>query len=53
VDVRTQRDVWAQSYDGDLHHTLKTQSEIARSVAEQLRSILDRQEEADLKKPTG
>jgi TolB-like protein/DNA-binding winged helix-turn-helix (wHTH) protein len=53
VDVRTQRDLWAQSYDGDIHHTLKTQSEIAHSIAEQLRSILDRQEEADLKKPTG
>ena len=53
VDVRTQRDLWAQSYDGDIHHTLKTQSEIAHSIAEQLRSILDRQEEAALKKPTG
>jgi TolB-like protein/DNA-binding winged helix-turn-helix (wHTH) protein len=53
VDVRTQRDLWAQSYDGDIHHTLKTQSEIAHSIAEQLRSILDRQKEAALKKPTG
>jgi TolB-like protein/DNA-binding winged helix-turn-helix (wHTH) protein len=53
VDVRTQRDLWAQSYDGDIHHTLKTQSEIAHSIAEQLRGILDRQEEAALKKPTG
>jgi TolB-like protein/DNA-binding winged helix-turn-helix (wHTH) protein len=53
VEMPTQRDVWAQSYEGDINHTLKTQSEIASSIAEQLRSVLDRQEEAALKKPTG
>jgi TolB-like protein/DNA-binding winged helix-turn-helix (wHTH) protein len=53
VEMPSERDVWAQSYEADLHHTLKTQSEIAHSIAEQLRSILDRQEEAALKKPTG
>jgi TolB-like protein/DNA-binding winged helix-turn-helix (wHTH) protein len=50
VEMPTERDVWAQSYEGDIQHPLKTQNEVARSIAEQLRSILDRQEEAALKK---
>lgn len=53
VEMPTQRDVWAQSYEVDLHHTLKTQSEIAHAIAEQIRSILDQQQEAALKKPMG
>jgi len=52
VEMPTERDVWAQSYERDLNHTLKTQSEIARSIAEELRGVLDRQEAA-LKKPAG
>jgi TolB-like protein/DNA-binding winged helix-turn-helix (wHTH) protein len=46
----TEREVWAQSYEGDLHRPLKTQSDIAGTIAEQFRSILDKQEEAALKK---
>jgi TolB-like protein/DNA-binding winged helix-turn-helix (wHTH) protein len=53
VEMPSGRDVWAQSYEANLNHTLKTQSEIARSITEQLRSILDRQQEAALKKPAG
>jgi TolB-like protein/DNA-binding winged helix-turn-helix (wHTH) protein len=53
VEMPTERDVWAQSYEGDFEHPLKTQSEIARSITEQLRGILDQQEEAGLKKPAG
>ncbi len=49
----TERDVWAQSYEGDLHRPLKTQSDIAGTIAEQFRSILDRQEETALKKTDG
>jgi TolB-like protein/DNA-binding winged helix-turn-helix (wHTH) protein len=45
VEMPTARDVWAQSYEGDLHDTLKTQSGIARSITEQLQMILDRQRE--------
>ncbi len=52
VEMPTETDVWAQSYERDLNHTLKTQSEIARSIAEELRGVLDRQEAA-LKKPAG
>jgi TolB-like protein len=53
VEMPTERDVWAQSYEGDFEHPLQTQSEIARSITEQLRGILDQQEEAGLKKPAG
>ncbi len=49
----SERDVWAQSYEGDLHRPLKTQSDIASTIAEQFRSILDRQQEAAVKKPVG
>jgi TolB-like protein/DNA-binding winged helix-turn-helix (wHTH) protein/Flp pilus assembly protein TadD len=50
IEMPTERDVWAQSYEGDLHDTLKLQSGIARAIAEQFRIILDRQEGAALKK---
>jgi TolB-like protein/DNA-binding winged helix-turn-helix (wHTH) protein len=49
----TERDVWAQSYEGDLHRPLKTQSDIAGTIAEQFRSILDQQDKTALKKPDG
>jgi TolB-like protein/DNA-binding winged helix-turn-helix (wHTH) protein len=48
IDVPTERDVWAQSYEGDLHDTLKLQSEIAGEIVEQFRIILNRQERAPL-----
>ena len=41
IDVPTERDVWAQSYEGDLHDTLKLQSEIAGEIVEQFRIILN------------
>jgi TolB-like protein/DNA-binding winged helix-turn-helix (wHTH) protein len=54
IEMPSERDVWAQSYASDLHHPLKIQGEIAGKIAEQFRSILDRQEEeAALKMPTG
>ena len=48
TEMPTERDIWAQSYEGDIHDTLKLQSEIARVIAQQLRGILDRQEQAPL-----
>ncbi|WP_454616640.1 winged helix-turn-helix domain-containing protein [Bradyrhizobium cenepequi] len=51
IEIPTERDVWAQSYEGDLHDTLKLQSEIARAIAEQFRIILNRQERVPLAKP--
>jgi TolB-like protein/DNA-binding winged helix-turn-helix (wHTH) protein len=52
IEMPSERDIWAQSYESELQHPLKIQSEIAGKIAEQFRSILDRQEEvAALKKP--
>jgi TolB-like protein/DNA-binding winged helix-turn-helix (wHTH) protein len=53
VKMPSERDVWAQSYERDLQHPLKTQSEIAQSIADELRNILDRQQEEALRKPAG
>jgi TolB-like protein/DNA-binding winged helix-turn-helix (wHTH) protein len=53
VEMPTERDVWAQSYEMDLQHPLETQSEVAHSIAEELKSMLDRQDEDALRKPTG
>jgi TolB-like protein/DNA-binding winged helix-turn-helix (wHTH) protein len=50
--MSTERDVWAQSYESDLHHPLKIQSDIAGTIGGQFRSILDRQKETALKKQT-
>jgi TolB-like protein/DNA-binding winged helix-turn-helix (wHTH) protein len=52
IEIPTERDVWAQSYEGDLHDTLKLQSEIASAIAEQFRMILNRQERVSLTKST-
>jgi TolB-like protein/DNA-binding winged helix-turn-helix (wHTH) protein len=53
VKMPSERDVWAQSYERDIQHPLKTQSEIAQSIADELRNILDRQQEDALRKPAG
>jgi TolB-like protein/DNA-binding winged helix-turn-helix (wHTH) protein len=50
IDVLTGRDVWAQSYEGPAHDTLKLQSQIASQIVEQFRIILNQQERAPLKK---
>jgi TolB-like protein/DNA-binding winged helix-turn-helix (wHTH) protein len=51
IEMPTERDVWAQSYERGLQHTIKTQNEIAHSIAEQLRGLLDRQEKAAQNRP--
>src|ERR1700761_3480912 len=51
IEMPTERDVWAQSYERGLQHTIKTQNEIAHSIADQLRSLLDRQEKAAQQNP--
>ena len=53
VKMPSERDVWAQSYERDTQHPLKTQSEIAQSIADEIRNILDRQQEDALRKPAG
>jgi hypothetical protein len=51
VKMPSERDVWAQSYERDTEHPLKTQSEIAQAIANELRNVLDRQQEDALRKP--
>ena len=53
VKMPGEQDVWAQSYERDIQHPLNNQSEIAQSIADELRNILDRQQEDALGKPAG
>jgi TolB-like protein/DNA-binding winged helix-turn-helix (wHTH) protein len=48
IDASTERDIWAQSYEGNVRDTLKLQGEIAGEIVEQFRIILNRQERAPL-----
>jgi TolB-like protein/DNA-binding winged helix-turn-helix (wHTH) protein/Flp pilus assembly protein TadD len=50
VEVPADRHIWAQSYEGDLRDTLVLQSNVARAIAEQIRTTLNRQEQAALEK---
>ena len=50
IDVPTERELWAQSYEAEFHDALKLQNETARAIAEQFRSILNRQEGAPLER---
>jgi TolB-like protein/DNA-binding winged helix-turn-helix (wHTH) protein len=52
IAASTERDIWAQSYEGDVHDTLKLQGEIAGEIVEQFRIILNRQERAPLNNST-
>src|SRR5438874_7513617 len=45
VDVRTDRHLWAQTYDRDLADVFAIQSEIAKTIADQLQAKLTGQEE--------
>jgi TolB-like protein/DNA-binding winged helix-turn-helix (wHTH) protein len=51
VKMPGEQDVWAQSYERDIQHPLNNQSEIAQSIADELRNILDRQQEGALREP--
>jgi TolB-like protein len=48
IQVRDDKHVWAQSYEGDIRDTLALQSKVARTVAEQIRVTLSRYEKAAL-----
>jgi TolB-like protein/class 3 adenylate cyclase/cytochrome c-type biogenesis protein CcmH/NrfG len=53
IDARTDAHLWAQSYDRDLADVFAIQSEIARTIADQLQAKLSSKEEAALGlKPT-
>ncbi len=50
VDVATQEQVWAQSYDRELKDVFAIQSEIAQQVADELNTKLSTEEKANLAK---
>src|SRR5437016_11318185 len=53
VDARTDRHLWAQSYDRDLADVFAIQSEIAKTIADQLQAKLSpREEDAIQRSPT-
>jgi serine/threonine protein kinase/Tfp pilus assembly protein PilF len=53
VDARTDRHLWAQTYDRDLADVFAIQSEIARTIADQLQAKLSpREEDAIQRSPT-
>jgi TolB-like protein/DNA-binding winged helix-turn-helix (wHTH) protein/Flp pilus assembly protein TadD len=50
IQVPADKQIWAESYEGDFRDTLALQSQVARSVAEQIRATLNRQEQVALAK---
>ena len=53
IDVRTQRELWAQTYDRDLVDVFALQTEIAANIASQLKINLSPEEKAAIEeKPT-
>jgi TolB-like protein/DNA-binding winged helix-turn-helix (wHTH) protein/tetratricopeptide (TPR) repeat protein len=50
IQVPVDKQIWAESYEGDFRDTLALQSRVARSVAEQIRATLNRQEQVALAK---
>src|SRR5256886_6393899 len=51
VDARTDRHLWAQTYDRDLADVFAIQSEIAKTIADQLQAKLSPSEENAIERP--
>jgi serine/threonine protein kinase/tetratricopeptide (TPR) repeat protein len=51
VDARTDRQLWAQTYDRDLADVFAIQSEIARAIATELDAKLSPNEESEILRP--
>jgi serine/threonine-protein kinase len=51
VDARTDRLLWAQTYDRDLADVFAIQSEIAKTIADQLQAKLSRDEKNAIERP--
>jgi TolB-like protein/Tfp pilus assembly protein PilF len=51
VDARTDRHLWAQTYDRDLADVFAIQSEIAKAIADQLQAKLSPREKAAIEQP--
>jgi TolB-like protein/DNA-binding winged helix-turn-helix (wHTH) protein/Flp pilus assembly protein TadD len=50
IQVPADKQIWAESYEGDFRDTLALQSRVARSIAAQIRATLNRQEQVALEK---
>jgi TolB-like protein/DNA-binding winged helix-turn-helix (wHTH) protein/Flp pilus assembly protein TadD len=50
IRVPADKQIWAESYEGDFRDTLALQSRVARSIAAQIRATLNRQEQVALEK---
>jgi TolB-like protein/Tfp pilus assembly protein PilF len=50
IAVPAERQIWAQSYEEDLRDTLALQQRVARTVAEQIRTTLNRKEQFALER---
>jgi TolB-like protein/DNA-binding winged helix-turn-helix (wHTH) protein/Flp pilus assembly protein TadD len=50
IQVPADKQIWAESYEGDFRDTLALQSRVARAIAEQIRTTLNRQEQVALEK---
>jgi TolB-like protein len=48
IRVPIEREIWAQSFEGDLQDTLILQKSVARSIAEQIQATVNQQEQAAL-----
>ena len=51
VDARTDRQLWAQTYDRDLADVFAIQSEIAKAIATELDANLSPNEESEIQRP--
>src|SRR5437870_5813523 len=51
IDARTDKHLWAQTYDRDLADVFAIQSEIAKTIADQLQAKLSPSEKAAIEKP--
>jgi TolB-like protein/DNA-binding winged helix-turn-helix (wHTH) protein/Flp pilus assembly protein TadD len=50
IQVPADKQIWAESYEGDFRDTLALQSRVARAVAGQIRATLNRHEQVALEK---
>src|SRR6478672_2889029 len=50
IQVPADRQIWAESYEGDFRDTLALQSRVARSIAQQIRATLNLREQVALEK---
>jgi TolB-like protein/DNA-binding winged helix-turn-helix (wHTH) protein/Tfp pilus assembly protein PilF len=48
IEARVDRQLWSETYDGDLRDTLTLQNKVARAIADQIRINLNAQEQATL-----